>query len=192
MDWKFEDLHLDSRTIVARCSGLVTVAEAKEIYSRFCASVDLAVDTLFIHCPSIKLRPLDAANPDAGYVSDDSPDAQEVWWLSNCVLSDSVRVAVQHFDAPKLDQCINPNFDRLEMLRFLASLPEAAALTLSFVDDGFLEFRYRTPTSSFDEKCLKRVLDYKARNFKCEFEADEEKWQWETFKEHGSFLIGAV
>lgn len=192
MHWKPQIIALDKINLDARRTEVMTGEAANRAYEQLLRSEPLAGDQMFIRRYPISLRPADPSNPEFGCVSDDDPDRHEIWRIPNCSLSDAIRIAVHVFDAPSLSVCLASTFNRTEMMNFIQTLPDWHLLTLKFVCEDFLKFRYREVPSGFDRKSLNRIIEFKLKMFSYEHEESEEKWQWEAFTDHQTFTIGAV
>jgi hypothetical protein len=170
----------------------MTAAESESAYAALSAGADLRKSALFARRLPISFRPLDPAHPEHGYVSDDDADRREIWQIDDCSLDEAVEIAVAIFDSPVPSQSLREDFDRLEIARFVKALPDSDRLTLCFVCEDFLEFRYFEKTDAISRSLLSRIVEFKRSNYRYDSGAEQERWQWSAFRKKGSFTVGVA
>lgn len=191
-DWHSAELSLSGARLLARKTRVISAREAKQLFEDLILQSDFCGDTIFIRRLPTTLRPIDPQNPELGHVSDDPPDRNEVWWTDRRSLRDSVTLAIEHFDAPSLQSCLDPHFDRQKIITFLERLPNSEDLRLKYLDQDFLGFRYANAKPAFNGETLDALMKFKLQNFHWEPDPDEGARAWENFKRHRSFTIGSV
>lgn len=173
-------------------SEKINSAESKAAYAECAKAIDLSRDALFIKRNPISFRPLDPAHPEHGYVSDDDPDSNELWRIKECSLSDSVSIATTLLDCPSQASFRNPAYGRTEILPFLRTLAGFNDLTLDYISEDLLGFRFFRGTSAPTRSEFDKIMTFNKEAFGREEDAEVPAWRWQLFSREKKFSIGGA
>lgn len=192
MKWFSTELTLEGRSFSAYRSIAMGGKDCRRMLREHEGAARGSKSALFIRWIPVSFRPLDADNPERGYVSDDDPDQHELWRIEQCSVDDSTRIALFHFNAPASRCFRDPHFDRIGILNFIRNFSETAPLELDFVCESYVGFRFYSELAANSQELFKRIAEYRRRYFIVDDDAEAIEWQWHLFQKDRSFSLGVA
>jgi hypothetical protein len=192
MKWIQKNVEIKGVTFEARyCLDVEDDRRVDDLYTEEAATARAQGDAWFLFRPFAPLVPTGKTfNGVPSYKAESMPS--ELWHIKNCSLSDSIEIAIQHFNSPRLERCLHGEDSRAAIWSFLNTEQLVNRVALALVCETALTFELLPEAPKLKRAEATRSMDFCLEQFKCGDDAQERAAMIGDHVQMGVFCIGSV